>query len=329
MAPGVQCAAEDERILEAAGVIRRGGVVAFPTETVYGLGAAFNDERAVARVFELKGRPRFDPVIVHVADTGWLPRLFRELPEAACRLIERFWPGPLTLVLPKTEEVPDIVTAGLDTVGVRAPSHPVAAALISTAGVPLAAPSANRFGAVSPVEAAEVSRQLGDAPDMILDGGRCTLGIESTVVSLEHGQPRLLRPGALPLEALEEVVGKVVAAPPARRPLAPGQLPRHYAPGKPLTIVASLEDVPAAARGHAGALAFTRRLIAGFAVVEFLSDCGDLREAACNLFRALARLDGQVIERIFAEKAPRRGLGLAIMDRLTRAAGEGPMDVAD
>lgn len=303
----------------AAELLRAGGIVAFPTETVYGLGAIFDNQRAVARVFEVKGRPRFDPVIVHVSGPEWLERLVREVPGPARRLIERFWPGPLTLVLPRRPAVPDIVTAGLDTVAVRAPSHPVASRLIELTGAPLAAPSANRFGRLSPVDAGEVLRQLPEGPDAVLDGGRTPVGVESTVIGFAAGRPVLLRPGGLPVEEIERVAGKVGREERAGRPRAPGQLPRHYAPEQPLLLVDRLEEVAPAERAGAAALAFRRRPLEGFLRVEALTEAGDLREAACNLFAALSRLARSGASRIYAEKVPEEGLGRAIMDRLRRA----------
>jgi len=229
----------------AAEVLRRGGLVAFPTETVYGLGADATNAEAVARLFAAKDRPRFDPVIVHLAAPEDLEPLVTAIPPVARTLIERFWPGPLTLVLPKTESVPDIVTAGRPTVAVRMPDHALALSLIAAAGRPIAAPSANRFGRLSPTRAEHVAEQLGDRVELILDDGPCQVGIESTVLDLAGPGPRLLRPGATTLEALNEIIGPVDVHPGTAQdePLAsPGMLPRHYAPRTPLELVDDVES---------------------------------------------------------------------------------------
>jgi L-threonylcarbamoyladenylate synthase len=228
----------------AAELLRSGGLVAFPTETVYGLGANALDARAVARVFDAKGRPTFDPLIVHIVDRAWLPRLAAEFPDAARRLADQFWPGPLTLVVKKKDLVPDLVTAGLDTVALRVPDHPVAQTLLRMADVPVAAPSANLFGRVSPTTAEHVREQLGDRVDLILDGGPCRVGIESTVLDLSGDRPRLLRPGGVTLEDIESVVGSVDVPSPTDHPIvaampSPGLLPQHYAPRTPLIVIES------------------------------------------------------------------------------------------
>ncbi|MFY9719331.1 MAG: L-threonylcarbamoyladenylate synthase [Candidatus Cybelea sp.] len=303
-------------IARAAQRLREGGVVAFPTETVYGLGALAFDAVAVARVFEIKQRPSFDPLIVHVADRAMLDDVAAAIPAAAQLLIERFWPGPLTLVLSKRTVVPDLVTAGLRSVAVRMPSHPVARALIEAVGAPLAAPSANPFGRVSPTRADRVARLLGDRVDLILDGGPATYGLESTIVALEP-RPALLRPGAISAEEIEAVIGPLErTALSAIR--APGQLPQHYAPSTPLRVI-DPRQVPPHERLHAGALTLSEPL-EGYAALRLLSPRGDLREAAANLFETLHELDALGLERIDAAPVPERGLGLAIMDRLRRAA---------
>jgi L-threonylcarbamoyladenylate synthase len=309
---------------EAARLLRGGGIVAFPTETVYGLGAVAFDERAVARVFEAKRRPRFDPLIVHVSDAGQLPRLAAAVPSAAQALIERFWPGPLTLVLPRTPAVPDLVTAGLPTVAVRMPRHPVALELIERTGLPLAAPSANPFGHTSPTTAGHVLDQLSGHADLVLDGGACPVGVESTIVSLAGDEPLLLRPGGLPIEEIEAVIGPVSRTPrTASQPVvAPGMLPRHYAPRTPLKTVRG--DIPTSLvpGGKVGLLAFrSGPHPSPFAATEVLSASGDLREAAANLFGAIRRLDARGVDLILAQTVPNHGLGLAINDRLARAEG--------
>ncbi len=324
--------APDERgVREAARILAAGGLVAFPTETVYGLGANALDAEAVARIFEAKQRPRFDPLIVHVASPEEALGLWRATPLVAERLIERFWPGPLTLVLPKSDRVPDIVTAGLSTVAVRMPDHPLALALIREAGCPIAAPSANRFGRPSPTHHQHVLASLGGRIEAVLAAGDTPVGIESTVVSLLDHPPRVLRPGGTPLEALQEVVGELRLEPPRSDPgaaPAPGTLPRHYVPHTPLFLLA--EGPPqggeAFPRNECGLLAF-RAPWHGFRQLEVLSPAGDLRQAAARFFSCLHRLDEAGLAAIVAEPIPEEGLGVAIMDRLRRAAsGEARLD---
>ncbi len=309
--------ATTEALARAVALLRSGGVVGLPTETVYGLAALVWDAGAVARIFEIKRRPEFDPLIVHVADRATLERVVAHVPRTAETLIERFWPGPLTLILPKRPRVPGLVTAGLSTVAVRMPSHPVARALLRDVGEPLAAPSANAFGGLSPTRAAHVAQALGAELDLILDGGPAQYGIESTIVALEP-TPALLRPGALAAEEIEEAIGPLARRAPPGAAAAPGQLPVHYAPRTPLRIVDPAE-VPAAERAAAGALGL-RRPFDGYAAVRVLSRRGDLREAAAGFFEALHELDALGLERIDAQPLEERGLGLAIMDRLRRAA---------
>src|SRR5262245_29557837 len=222
----------------AAELIRNGNLVAFPTETVYGLGADALQAPACAKIFAVKNRPFFDPLIVHVADLGWVEKLCARLDERARRLVEDFWPGPLTLVFPKTDLVPDLVTAGLPNVALRMPDHPVALELIRAAQKPIAAPSANPFGYLSPTTAQHVAEQLGNGVDMILDGGPCAVGVESTILDLSEEMPRLLRAGGLPLERLEHAIGSIeVSRTHPHFPLAPGQLPSHYAPRTPVQFL--------------------------------------------------------------------------------------------
>lgn len=300
-------------------MLRGGGVAAIPTETVYGLAANAFDARAVARVFEIKARPSFDPLIVHVLDDAMLARVATDIPAEARILVERFWPGPLTVVLPKSAAVPSLVTSGLETVAVRMPAHPVTRRLLEHATVPLAAPSANRFGSLSPTRARHVAAQLGDAPDAIVDGGACEYGVESTIVAFDGGT-RVLRSGAIALEAITAVLpGVSIERSFSGPPLAPGQLAHHYAPARtPLRLVNEGGAEPAE-RPRAGLLAFSQAP-SGYAAVRILSECGDLREAAARLFEALHELDGLGLERIDAEPVPERGLGLAVMDRLRRAS---------
>lgn len=312
----------EEELRRAATIVRQGGVVAFPTETVYGLGADAFNPIAVARIFEIKKRPFFDPLIVHVADLRELQGLVTFLPPQGENLIRRFWPGPLTLVLKKKNEVPDLVTAGLPTVAIRMPKHPVALALIREAGCPIAAPSANPFGYVSPTTADHVRSQLGEKVDLVLDGGPCEVGLESTILSLVEERPALLRPGGLPVEEIESVIGPVETSPAGeRRPSSPGRLPKHYAPTTPIVLDWKWEDLAAYRGRRIGLLAF--RKVAhrfSFQHVEVLSPAGDLREAAARLFAAIRRLDALELDVILAEPVPEVGLGLAIMDRLRRAS---------
>jgi L-threonylcarbamoyladenylate synthase len=311
----------DEALERAASAIRAGGVVAFPTETVYGLGADATNARAVARVFEIKARPAFDPLIVHVSGLEMLADLVAGLPAAARNLASAFWPGPLTLVLPKTDRIPDIVTAGLPSVAVRVPDHRVALDLISRSARPIAAPSANPFGYVSPTTAAHVERQLGKQIEIILDGGPCRVGVESTIVSFAGETPRLLRPGGLAVEDIETVIGPLAAPPDGGSPLAPGMLPRHYAPRARLVLIGSPTEVPRVERGRAALLLpFPDAGSKGFAHVEVLAERDDLTVAAVNLFAALRRLDEGGYERIYAVPTAEHGLGRAIADRLRRAA---------
>ncbi|MCX7805075.1 MAG: L-threonylcarbamoyladenylate synthase [Planctomycetota bacterium] len=321
----------DKDIERAAAILRDGGIVAFPTETVYGLGADAFNPRAVARVFEAKRRPLFDPLIVHVATTEMAGALAAEFPDAAWKLVESFWPGPLTLVLPKSARVPDIVTAGLPTVALRMPDHPIALAMIVAAGVPVAAPSANPFGRLSPTTADHVRVEIGSGADMVLDGGRCRVGIESSIVSLAGDRPVLLRCGGVPAEEIEKVTGPVEPAPDAPgRPQAPGMLARHYAPRTPLERrPPGMSSAPPGTR--AGLLSFDLPAgrADGFAAVEILSPSGDLREAAANLFAALRRLDSLSLDVIFFDPVPERGLGAAINDRLAKASRPGDAATCD
>jgi L-threonylcarbamoyladenylate synthase len=306
-------------IAEAARLILEGGLVAFPTETVYGLGGDATNERAVAAIFEAKGRPQFNPLISHVLDAGEAKRLVR-WSDTAEKLAARFWPGPLTLVLPRAKESPIalLATAGLDTVAVRAPAHPLAQALIRAAGRPLAAPSANRSGAVSPTRAEHVAESLGDRVKMILDGGPCAVGLESTVLDLTTAPPTLLRPGGATREAIEAVIGPIAlsdaipSGDSARK--SPGQLESHYAPARPVRLNAST------VAADEGLLAFGPDVPSGAMLTLNLSPRGELAEAAANLFAMLRALDRPGIGRIAVMPIPETGLGLAINDRLRRAA---------
>jgi L-threonylcarbamoyladenylate synthase len=340
-------AGDPAALAEAARAIRAGEPVAFPTETVYGLGANALDPIAVARVFEAKGRPRFDPLIVHLGATADLARYAD--PEdvddpRVGRLASRFWPGPLTLVLRKLPVIPEIATAGLDTVGLRVPDHPVALRLIAAAGVPIAAPSANRFGGLSPTRAEHVRRQLGEQIALILDGGPSRIGVESTVLLLARGRAVLLRPGGLPSEAIEAEIGPLEpdgsdhgGSGPAR---SPGTSLAHYAPTVPLEIALPNSTVTIAPGERVGLLAASaagrrqaegRALVKGvrepegrgvFAAVETPAPDGDPLRFAAGLFEALHRLERAELDRIVAQPVAETGIGRAIMDRLRRASGD-------
>ncbi len=310
-----------DRLAEAARLIRAGELVAFPTETVYGLGGDATNERAVARIFEAKGRPQFNPLITHVPGTTEAKALVR-WNDLAERLAGRFWPGPLTLVLPRAAASPIalLVTAGLDSVAIRAPDHPLAQALLRAAGRPIAAPSANRSGAVSPTRADHVAESLGDRVPLILDGGPCAVGVESTVLDLTTSPPTMLRPGGVTREAIEAEIGPIAlsaalpAGDAARK--SPGQLESHYAPSCPVRLAAT-----AVGPGEA-LLAFGPHPLTGARQTLNLSAAGDLAEAAANLFAHLRALDRPDIDRIAVMPIPETGLGLAINDRLRRAAAD-------
>ncbi len=312
-------AGEPDSLKRAAEVLRQGGLVAFPTETVYGLGADAFNPRAVARIFEAKQRPAFDPLIVHLASAPDLPRVAAGSDARLAALTPLLWPGPLTLVLPRADGVPDLVCAGLPSVAARVPDHPAALELIRLAG-PLAAPSANPFGYASPTTAAHVADQLGDRVDLILDGGPCRVGLESTILSLLTEPARLLRPGGVTLATLRGMLGRVdLDEGPLARPQAPGQMEGHYATRTPLQLAGEGAGKPS--RGRCGLLAFSGQGGAtGFEAVERLCPSGDLFEAAANLFAALRRLDALGLDLILAESCPEKGIGLAIMNRLKRCA---------
>ncbi len=320
--------ATEGTIREAAQHIRRGDVVAFPTETVYGVGADAMQPHAVARIFDLKGRPRFDPVIVHVASPDAAQALWMSCPTVAHRLMQAFWPGPLTLVLQKAEGVPLIVTAGLSTVAVRMPRHAVALRLLQLAGCPIAAPSANRFGRPSPTTAHMVEQELGQLVSLILDGGPTPVGIESTVLAVHGTTPVLLRPGGTPLEALEAVVGTVLVPQGAEASSgSPGLLPRHYAPSTPLYLLeevlpAGVHPTPLViAKGGIGLLSLSPiAVLPGVGHVEVLSERGDRVEAAARFFSVLHTLDRLGLDAIVATHIDEHGLGRALMDRLRRGA---------
>ena len=316
--------ATDENIRKAASIIRKGGIVAFPTETVYGLGADALNEKAVARIFEAKERPLFDPLIVHIGSREQLKLLTDEINDVHRRLMDAFWPGPLTIVFKKSPAVPYITTGGLDTVAVRMPSHPVALKLIRYSEKPIAAPSANRFGYPSPTRAEHVYRQLGDRVDMILDAGKTPHGIESTIVYVEGNAIYLLRAGATPPEEIEKVTGlKVIRK---SKKMAPGQLPYHYSPTTPVLLIESIEEVEELLKkfDRIALITFRKEEIPEEwkekVIHDWLSQEGDLREAASNLFDKMHQYDEMNLDAMVFQKAPDEGLGIAINERLEKAS---------
>ncbi len=320
----------DESLSQAAELLRRGGLVAFPTETVYGLGANALDGRAVARIFEAKGRPSFNPVIVHVADMDVAAALV-EMDDRALAVATAFWPGPLTLILPRRKDcgVSELCSAGMPSLAVRVPAHPVAQRLLRAVGVPVAAPSANRSGLLSPTTPAHVAESLGDAVDMILAGGASAVGLESTVLALDPGMPpAVLRPGAITAEDIAAALGEDVIYDygDQDKPRSPGQLLRHYAPRTKLRLNA-VDLVPGEALLAFGSVKFMGVRGGGAAhdlpdtALRNLSEGGDLAEAAANLFRMLHELDREKHSAIAVMSIPDKGLGIAINDRLKKAAG--------
>lgn len=323
-----------ENIEKAAEIIRRGGLLGIPTETVYGLGANALNADACRRIYEAKGRPQDNPLIIHVPDASWLSRYCEKVPESAYRLAEAFWPGPLTMILPKKEIVPYRTTGGLETVGVRCPNHPVTLAVIAAADVPIAAPSGNTSGRPSPTSAADMLEDMDGKIDGIFDGGPCGVGVESTIIDLTCQPPRLLRAGGLPLEELERVLGTVLVdkcitqlMTDGERPRAPGMKYRHYAPKAPVTVVTgdgkkSAAYIAAHAPEGAGVICFSefRAQFPG-CVVHELGPEVDKSEQARRVFDALREFDATDVTEIFAQCPDDAGLGLAIGNRLKKAAG--------
>jgi L-threonylcarbamoyladenylate synthase len=315
-----------EVLERAVVVLRAGGLVAFPTETVYGLGADARNPAAVARIFETKGRPADHPVIVHLPDATHLGRWAREVPAAAHALAAAFWPGPLTLVLPRAHGVPDAVTGGLDSVGLRVPAHPVALALLRAFDSGLAAPSANRYGRVSPTRAADVREEFGDALT-ILDGGPCDVGIESTIVDLSSGHPRVLRPGSITGAQLEQALGQSVPEAGQDGPRAPGRKPSHYAPRARVQLAAASEasevaETWRASGARVGVLA-TERPAALADAVAWLALPDTPEDQARVLYQLLREVDRRGLDVVIAVPPPDTGVGHALRDRLRRAAGLG------
>lgn len=323
-------------IQTAADLLHAGGLVGIPTETVYGLGANGLDPAAVGRIFQAKGRPQDNPLILHIPGADWLERYCRDIPAAAYELARSFWPGPLTMVLRRRDNVPDQVTAGLDTVGMRCPAHPLCRAVIQAADVPVAAPSGNTSGRPSPTTAAHMLEDMDGRIDAILDGGPCSVGVESTIVDLTCTPPRLLRPGGITLEQLRAVLGEVAVDPAVtrlmgagERPRAPGMKYRHYAPKAPVTVVTGEPERSAAyIAAHAGpgdgVICFEEflPLYAGDArPVMSLGPAGDKGEQARRVFDALRAFDHTAASAIWAQCPDSGGIGLAVTNRLNKAAG--------
>jgi L-threonylcarbamoyladenylate synthase len=305
---------------EAQALLQAGKLVAIPTETVYGLAANALDADAVIHIFETKNRPHFDPLIVHVGGMAQVDEVAAHIPEVAYRLMEALWPGPLTIVLQKHERVPHIVTSGLDTVGVRMPNHALTLELLRSLNFPLAAPSANPFGYISPTNALHVAEQLGERIPYILDGGECAIGVESTIIDCSGDTPTILRLGGTAVETIEEIIGPVqVNAISSSSPQAPGMLHSHYAPRKPLRV-GNIHELLHEHGNDVSILSF-KDSFHNFRNIR-LSEIGDLHEAARNLFAAMRKLDADHHSVIIAEFVPDYGLGRAINDRLKRAAAK-------
>lgn len=314
-------------IAHAARLLIAGEVVAIPTETVYGLAGNAFDDQAIAKIYAVKGRPTNNPLIVHIASIEGMDAVAEGIPAVARVLAQAFWPGPLTLVLPKRAHVPDSVTAGLPTVGVRVPDHALTRALLQALPFPLAAPSANPFGYISPTTAAHVQRQLGDKIPYILDGGPCKAGIESTIVGFEEGMAVIYRLGAIPPDRILQVISDLrMHAPAGHQPLSPGMLPYHYSPQTQLILC---DDIAAILGNYdpqqTGTLSLDKVFDKIPAAHQFrLSPAGDLQVAAQNLYQFLHQLDALGLTTILAERMPATGLGLSINDRLQRAAAQKP-----
>lgn len=311
-------------VLRAKTILEKGDLVAIPTETVYGLAGNALDVSSVTKIFQVKNRPSFDPLIVHTNSLARASSFLKHIPDMAHQLAEALWPGPLTLLLEKKPNVPDLVTSGLDRVAIRIPDHPMTLQLLTQLDFPLAAPSANPFGYISPTEAVHVDDQLGDQLEYILDGGPCTVGVESTIVGFEGGKPWIYRTGGTSIEQIEALVGPVsVQSHSTSNPKAPGMLKSHYAPRKPLI----LGDLPRLIEQHArknfGILSFDQHYDAVEADKQIaLSPTASTQEAAQRLFGALRMLDKMPIDLILAEYVPPTGLGKAINDRLKRASAQ-------
>ncbi len=304
-------------IEKAANYIKEGKVVAFPTETVYGLGANAFNALAVAKIFEIKERPTFDPLIVHISKIEYINELIYTEDERVYKIAEKFWPGPLTIVLQKKSNIPDIVTAGLQTVGIRMPKNEIALKLIELSGCPIAAPSANKFGKVSPTTAQHVKKQLPNV-DFIIDGGKTNVGIESTIIKLNEKGFEILRYGIITKEEIEKIVPYHCETDNYNKILASGMMKSHYSPEKPIFILGK-HNIPFPAN-ELGFISFSKKNTSGYKKVIYVSENNDLKEYAVNLFSSIHQLEESDVKAIVAEPVEEKGIGMAIMDRLKKAA---------
>ena len=310
-------------IQEAVDILNSNNLVAIPTETVYGLAGNIYSEEAISKIFEMKNRPLFNPLIVHIHSIEQLHQLANYIPDKALLLADHFWPGALTLILKKNPRVPDLITAGKDSVAVRMPNHPVILALLKKLNFPLAAPSANPFGCISPTKATHVEEYFGNKLQMVLDGGDCENGIESTIIGFENDEPILYRLGAISVEDVEAMIGSVkIKNKEDATPDAPGMLSKHYAPVTTTYLETDIEKrIKSFPDKKIGLLLFSKKIHAPQIIhQEILSETGDLKEAAANLYTALHVLDKLNLDVIIAERLPDTGLGKSINDRLERAA---------
>ena len=328
----------EKELDQAAAILREGGLVGIPTETVYGLGANGLDENAVKNIFTAKGRPQDNPLILHIPDVSWLERYCKDIPLTAYKLAQAYWPGPMTMILSHKELVPNAVTAGLDTVGMRCPAHKLCRDIIAAAGVPVAAPSGNTSGRPSPTTAQHMLEDMDGKIEAIVDGGPCAVGVESTIIDLTCNPPRLLRPGGITLEQLRAVLGEVDVDPAVTRlmgagekPRAPGMKYRHYAPKAPVTVVTgapkkSAEYIATHAQPEDGVICFDEFLPlfterSSARPVMDLGPAGDKEEQARHIFDALRSFDHTTVPAIWAQCPDTGGIGLAIANRLNKAAG--------
>lgn len=302
-------------------ILLNDGVVGIPTETVYGLAGNALSEKAILKIYEVKNRPKFDPLIAHTNSLEKIKELVKEIPEKAHKLAAEFWPGPLTLLLEKDGRVPDILTSGHPRVAVRIPNHSLTQKLLSELDFPLAAPSANPFGYVSPTSAKHVDDQLGKKIEYVLDGGECSVGVESTIIGFENGEPVVHRLGGIAIEALEEVVGSVqVQINESSNPSAPGMLKSHYSPGRRLILGDIEKNLASRPSETTGIISFSKSYNVPQKNLFILSEKADLNEAAKNIFRALRAMDAPHVQEVLADFLPEEGLGRAINDRLKRAS---------
>lgn len=309
-------------INKAKKILLKNELIALPTETVYGLAGNAYNENAIQKIFKLKNRPFYNPLIVHLKSADYIGDVAQEIPESASLLADKFWPGPLTLVLKKQDHISDLITAGKETVAIRVPNHPTALALLDTLDFPLVAPSANPFGSISPTSAAHVFNYFGETLEVVLDGGECEKGLESTIIGYENDQPVLYRLGSISIEDIEKIVGKLsVTTNNDQSPNAPGMLSRHYAPKTETYLTNDISELLKRFEGKKIGLLLFKNKIQNKNIIhqEILSNSGDLEEAAKNLYAAMHRLDQSKLDVIIAERIPDTGLGMTINDKLVRA----------